>query len=54
MTDLNAFEKGLLAWMSSQGKGVRDELAKLKDIDKTLEPKLIEEIKKYKASGWKK
>ena len=52
--DLAAFEKGLLAWMNSQGKAVRDELAKLKDIDKTLEPKLIEEIKKYKASGWKK
>jgi len=54
ITDLNAFETGLLAWMNRQGKGVRDELAKLKDIDKTLEPKLIEEIKKYKASGWKK
>jgi F-type H+-transporting ATPase subunit alpha len=52
--DLAAFEKGLLAWMSNQGKPVRDELAKLKDIDKTLEPKLIDEIKKYKASGWKK
>ncbi|MBN8643640.1 MAG: F0F1 ATP synthase subunit alpha [Planctomycetes bacterium] len=52
--DLAAFERGLLAWMNSQGKAVRDELAKLKDIDKTLEPKLIEEIKKYKASGWKK
>ncbi|MFM9957499.1 MAG: F0F1 ATP synthase subunit alpha [Phycisphaerales bacterium] len=54
VTDLNVFEKGLLAWMGNQGKPVRDELAKLKDIDKTLEPKLIEEIKKYKASGWKK
>jgi F-type H+-transporting ATPase subunit alpha len=52
--DLAAFEKGLLAWMSNQGKAVRDELVKLKDIDKTLEPKLIEEIKRYKASGWKK
>ncbi len=52
--DIAAFEKALLAWMGNQGKGVRDELAKLRDIDKTLEPKLIEEIKRFKASGWKK
>ena len=44
------FEKDLLAHMNGPGKAVRDELAKLKDIDKSLEPRLIEEIKKFKAS----
>ncbi|MBL0928139.1 MAG: F0F1 ATP synthase subunit alpha [Phycisphaerales bacterium] len=46
---VGAFEKGLLAHMKGPGKGVRDELAKLRDIDKTMEGKLGEEIKRFKA-----
>jgi len=47
-----AFEKGLLEHMRGPGKGVRDELEKLKALDKALEEKLAGEIKKFK-SGWK-
>jgi len=52
VNQVGAFEKGLLAHMKGAGSAVRDELTKLKDIDKTMEGKLGDEIKKFKAS-WK-
>ncbi|MBX3386191.1 MAG: F0F1 ATP synthase subunit alpha [Phycisphaeraceae bacterium] len=47
------FEKGLLHFMSTTGKAVRDELAQKKALDKDLEKKLGDAITQYKA-GWKK
>lgn len=52
VNQVGAFEKALLAHMKGAGSGVRDELVKLRDIDKTMEGKLGEEIKRFK-SGWK-
>ncbi len=47
-----AFEKDLLAYMNGPGKPVKDELAKLRDIDKAMEEKLGAAMKAFK-SGWK-
>ncbi len=52
VNQVGQFEKALLAHMKGPGAGVADELTKLKDIDKTMEAKLSEEIKRFKA-GWK-
>jgi F-type H+-transporting ATPase subunit alpha len=46
------FEKDLHAYFNGAGKVVRDELTKLKDIDKAMEAKLGDAIKAFK-SGWK-
>ncbi len=52
--DVAAFEKGMLEYFNrGAGKAVRDELANLKSIDKSLEGKLKDAITSYKAN-WKK
>jgi len=52
VNQVGAFERGLLDYMKNQGRGVYDELTRLKDLDKTMEEKLGGEIKKFKG-GWK-
>ncbi len=53
VTDINQFEKAMLAYFNTgAGKSVRDELEKLKDLDKAMEEKLVAAIKAFK-SGWK-
>ena len=52
VNQVSAFERGLLDFMKNQGRGVYDELTRLKDLDKTMEEKLGGEIKKFKG-GWK-
>ncbi len=52
LENIAAFEKALLEHLNGPGKGVRDELARLRDIDKAMEEKLGAEIKKFKQ-GWK-
>ena len=43
----------MLAYFNTgAGKSVRDELEKLKDLDKAMEEKLVAAIKAFKA-GWK-
>ena len=50
ISDINSFEKGLLEYMQGPGKGVRDELERLKAFDKELEKKLGDAINAYKAT----
>ncbi|MDX2115139.1 MAG: F0F1 ATP synthase subunit alpha [Planctomycetota bacterium] len=45
-----AFERGLLEYMNGPGKAVKEELSKLRDIDKSMEEKLGGAIKQFKAS----
>jgi F-type H+-transporting ATPase subunit alpha len=49
---VSQFEKEMLAYFNAGGKGVKEELAKLRDIDKSMEEKLGAAIKQFKA-GWK-
>jgi hypothetical protein len=42
----------LIAYFNAGGKGVKEELTKLRDIDKSMEEKLGAAIKQFK-SGWK-
>jgi F-type H+-transporting ATPase subunit alpha len=46
------FESGLLEYMSTLGKSVRDELDQKKALDAGLEKKLEDAIKAYKST-WK-
>ncbi|MBL8745037.1 MAG: F0F1 ATP synthase subunit alpha [Phycisphaerae bacterium] len=49
---VSLFEKDLIAYFNAAGKGVKDELAKLRDIDKAMEEKLNAAIKAFKST-WK-
>jgi len=53
IADIAQFEQGLLEYMRTTGKAVRDELEKLKALDGELEGRLSEAIKGFKAQ-WKK
>jgi F-type H+/Na+-transporting ATPase subunit alpha len=49
--NIPVFEKALLEYMQGgAGKGVRDELTRLKDIDKAMEAKLGDAIKAFKST----
>ncbi len=49
---VSQFEKEMLAYFNAGGKAVKDELTKLRDIDKAMEEKLGGAIKAFKG-GWK-
>ncbi len=53
INNVRAFEKGLLEFMQTTGKQVRDELAQKKALDKDLEKKLGDMIGQFKA-GFKR
>ena len=50
VSEIDEFERGLLEYMEGPGKGVRDELERLRAFDEEIEGKLRSAIQDYKSS----